>query len=168
MRSASRACCRYLFFWRSSLRSGYSGRRAKLIGGNVATLKLRHCPRMGLVAQAASLLLSRTPIKPINVSQVVDALRRLVATPLQIERIDRHNLDRRATRLRGHEDHCRDTAIKREGSTSPVAVGCDPSRSSNRCHCSRPPRRSNDGQHRCGGSRSHRFPRRPGESCCWP
>jgi hypothetical protein len=82
MRSASRACCRYLFFWRSSLRSGYSGRRAKLIGRNVATLKLRHCPRMGLVAQAASLLLSRTPIKPINVSQVVDALRRLVATPL--------------------------------------------------------------------------------------
>jgi hypothetical protein len=36
---------------------------------------------------------------------------------------------------------------------------------SNRCRCSRPQRRSNDGQHRCGASRCpHRLPRRPGKA----
>jgi hypothetical protein len=125
MRSASRTCCRYLFFWRSPLQPGYSGRRAKLIGRKRRTFKLRHCPRMGLVAQAASLLLSRTPDKANQrfASRWCVAASCCYATCKSRGSIVTISIEELRD-CAGIEDHCRDTTIKREGSTSPVAWRC--------------------------------------------
>jgi hypothetical protein len=51
------------------------------------------------------------PCRKFSVRRGVQVLRRL-----QVERIDRHHLDRRtATRLCGHEHHRRGPAVDREG-----------------------------------------------------